>query len=1008
VPVRAALESGDLDMNDPKPVEAPAEDWQRVKDLLQGALDREPGAREAFLDQACGGDAGLRRTLDRLLASHERAGDFLQGSALPGLAALLDGEEADLAVGRQLGAYRVVKEIGRGGMGAVYLAERADAEFHKQVAIKLIKRGMDTDSVTRQFRHERQILASLEHPNIARLIDGGTSASGLPFFVMEHVEGVAIDAYCDERRLSISERIELFQEVCAAVSYAHQRLVVHRDLKPSNILVTQDGVPKLLDFGIARIMSAEGGQQTSSTVAGMRLMTPEYASPEQVQGLPATTLSDVYSLGVVLYELLSGHSPYRLPSRSPEHFIPAILDAEPETPSAVITRIEEATTAGGERTTLTPDGVSATREGSPERLRRRLRGDLDTIVLKAMHKEPGRRYASMAELVQDLQRHLTGLPVSARRDSVRYRARKFVRRNRLAVIAGALLFTSLAGGLVASAWQARRARVQEGIARAEQARAEAEARKAGAVKDFLKSLLSAASPEQAQGKERTARQLLEDGAGRIEGELAEQPEVQSEVAGVIADAYYHLGEQEQARRIWTADLERRRRIDGPRSLAVASLLIEIGNTYFEQGRYDQARPHYEEALAIQREQRHDRTPEVAWVLTNLAALTRFRADLAGAEALQKQALEIFTEAKGGDSREAFYVRESLALTYAEGDRFAEAVAMVQPMLPWREGHLGVDHPETLTSRYNHAHYVLWLGRTAEAMNAFQDIIPRQRRVLGPKHDRLARSLRLLARALDEAGRSEAALPVMAEAMAIHREALGPDHVQFAIDRAMQCSIGVRTRLAQLQSECESAVAFFAAHPQAPATWRALALWYAGRGLAQAGRLVEADAVLAAFVAFARSQGEGVYLGRALDALGDVARRRGQVARAVELGRAALAAQERGGGGDSGAMALARAHTGAALWASGQSQEGERELRAGVAWLERSFPQGHFDLATGRVLLGEALARSGRRAEAEPILRDALAWRLVHLGPGDPRVAEVRRLLADARAATRTPSPAASR
>jgi eukaryotic-like serine/threonine-protein kinase len=517
--------------------------------------------------------------------------------------------------------------------------------------------------------------------------------------------------------------------------------------------------------------------------------------------------------------------------------------------------------------------------------------------------------------------------------------------------------------------------------------------KAEAVKDFLKSLFSAASPEQAQGKERTARQLLEDGAGRIETELKEQPEVQSEVAGVIADAYYHLGEQDQARRIWTADLERRRKSDGPRSLVVADLLVNIGNSYFEEGRYDDAGPLYEEALAIQREQQRDRTPEMAWLLTNLAAVTRFRGDLTGAEALQKQALDLFVATKGGDSREAMYVRESLALTYSEGDRYAEAAAMVEPMVAWRQEHLGVDHPETLASRYNHSNYLLWLGRTGDAMSAFQDLIPRQRRVLGPHHDRLARSLRLMARALDESGRSEEAVAAMAEALAIHREALGPDHVQFAIDRGMRCAIGVRTRrLNDALSDCEAVVGFLAAHPRSAPHWRALAGWYAGQGLAQAGRLEQADSVLAEVVSFARAQGEGVYLGRALDALGDVARRRGQTARAVDLGRHALLAQERGGAAEAGAMALARAHTGAALCAAGQTAEGERLLRAGVTFFERSFPQGLYDLATAHVLLGEALVRSGRRAEAVPMLRDALEWRVRHLGAGDPRVLEIRHLL----------------
>lgn len=452
--------------------------WQQINELFHAALERDAEERRAFLTEACAGDDTLLQEVERLVAAHERVDGFIPGSAFAHAVQVLAGGEEQPAVGQRLGAYRIVREIGRGGMGAVYLAERADEQYEKRVSIKLIRRGMDTDAVLRHFRHERQILASLDHPNIARLLDGGTTDQGLPYFVMEYVEGRPIDEYCDAHRLSVTGRLELFRQVCSAVAYAHQHLVVHRDLKPSNILVTDPtaaevgGVPKLLDFGIAKILHAGAEAETAATATGLRLMTPEYASPEQARGLPATTLSDVYSLGVVLYRLLSGHAPYRFRSRSPEEVLQAIRTTEPERPSAVITRVEELTGEGPVRTTLTPEQVSATREGSVGKLQRRLRGDLDNIVLMAIRKEPQRRYASVEQFSQDIQRHLTGLPVLARRDTLPYRGAKFVRRNRVAIAAAALVFLTLVGGIVTTTWQARRAKAQEELARTEQARAE--------------------------------------------------------------------------------------------------------------------------------------------------------------------------------------------------------------------------------------------------------------------------------------------------------------------------------------------------------------------------------------------------------------------------------------------------------------------------------------------------------------------------------------------------------
>jgi serine/threonine protein kinase/tetratricopeptide (TPR) repeat protein len=438
--------------------------WQRVNDLFHAVLALEPRERHAFLANASDGDAALVNEIERLVLAHERATQFLGTSSAASAANTWPIDDAPLQ--NQCGPYRIVRQLGRGGMGAVYLAERSDAQFQKRVALKLIKRGMDTDAMLARFRDERQILANLDHPNIARLLDGGTSPDERPYLVMELVEGKPIDVYCDERRLSIADRLALFLRACAAVSYAHQHLVVHRDIKPSNILVSADGTPKLLDFGIAKIVH-EDGAGTTATMAELRRLTPEYASPEQIAGSRMTTSTDVYSLGVVLYELLSGRPPYRFSHASPELILRAIADTRSVAPSiAACSPDSEEVSGSVERR------AAARAESSPERLRRRLRGDLDTIVLKALRTEPERRYLSVDLFAEDIRRHLEGRPVLARPDTVAYRTGKFVRRNKGVVAAGVLVCLTLVAGVIATGWQARRAREQEQIAKAEQARAQ--------------------------------------------------------------------------------------------------------------------------------------------------------------------------------------------------------------------------------------------------------------------------------------------------------------------------------------------------------------------------------------------------------------------------------------------------------------------------------------------------------------------------------------------------------
>lgn len=400
------------------------ERWKQVEEVFQPALDLSPEERRPFIVAACKDDETLRAEVEALVRQYEEASDFIETPVLPHTpvqaiaspeepAEPLD-DESDPMEGRRIGAYRILREVGRGGMGTVYLAVRADSEFQKRVAIKLIKRGMDTDFILRRFRNERQILASLDHTNIAHLLDGGTSDDGLPYFVMEYIQGQPLYRYCDAQKLTIPERLHLFCHICGAVHYAHRNLIIHRDIKPSNILVTNAGTPKLLDFGIAKLLNPDLTPETiAPTATAMRLMTPEYASPEQVRGETATPASDIYSLGVLLYELLTGHRPYRFHNRLPEHVAQVICEQEPERPSQAVTRDEDILpigSAGGEATTL--ESLGNSRNAGPEELRRELEGDLDSIIMKALRKEPNRRYASVEQLCEDITRHLEGRPIS--------------------------------------------------------------------------------------------------------------------------------------------------------------------------------------------------------------------------------------------------------------------------------------------------------------------------------------------------------------------------------------------------------------------------------------------------------------------------------------------------------------------------------------------------------------------------------------------------------------------
>ncbi len=476
------------------------ERWRRIEEIFHGALDRTPAERSEFLDRHCGGDRALRAEVESLLS--QQVADAFLAVPIERAALAVARNAADARVGQRLGAYRLTALIGEGGMGTVYRGVRDDDQYSKQVAIKLVKRGMDTGSLLRRFRHERQILASLDHPHIARLLDGGTTGDGLPYLVMEYIEGEPITSYCEARTLTIAERLKLFLKVCAAVAYAHANLVVHRDLKPGNVLVTDEGVPKLLDFGIAKLLTDEDAEEAPKTITALHLMTPDYASPEQVRGLPITTASDVYSLGAVLYELLSGERAHRFSSYSPRDIERTVCDAAVEKPS----------TAAGRAT------------GSA-RLRRHLAGDIDNIVLMAMRKEPERRYSSVEQLADDIRRYLERRPILARQDTFGYRAGKFVRRNRLAVASVAVIVLTLAGGMAMTTYEARRAE-----RRFQQVR-----RLANTVLFDLSDRI-AALPGSTQARELVATTGLEY-LDSLAAEATGDPALQLE----LAEGYYRLG-----------------------------------------------------------------------------------------------------------------------------------------------------------------------------------------------------------------------------------------------------------------------------------------------------------------------------------------------------------------------------------------------------------------------------------------------------------------------------------
>lgn len=845
-------------------------DKRSLDQIVKQAQTLPPAEQLRFIRDACASD---EVPYDSVMAEMHSRQKWFDDDA-----AARDDEPPRDPAGELIGPYRIVSSLGHGGMGEVFLAERADDQFRQMVAIKLVRRGLLSRNVQSRLRQERQILASLEHPNIARLYGGGATSDGTPYIVMEYVDGKPIDTYCDDNCLSIEQRLRLFMTVCSAVHRAHQNLIVHRDLKPSNILVTPQGVPKLLDFGIAKLLDDREMMHTIAvTQADVRVMTPDHASPEQIRGEMITTASDVYVLGVLLYELLSGYKPFTVRSSRLAELERAICEDTPPTLSTAIASAEVTQGSGCEE-------IARQRSTGPARLRRELRGDLENIVMMAMRKEPERRYSSVEQFAADIENYLEDKPVLARPDAWTYRTGKFMRRHAMVAALSMAFAVLLVGFTITTFVQSKRIEHERDVAQAERARAQEERSRAEAVASFLVDSFRLADPAKSRGKEVTAREILDTGATRITRELGNQPALQATLLDTIGNVYLGLGQAgdaqpliEQALSIRRAlapesddvasslyslnqvhqmsgdlaasetlarqGLAMNRKLTGDSSLQTALSHCSLGHILQLKGELAAAEQSFETCLQI-RIARLGRDNElVARPLDNLGLLAQRRNDYARAETLLREALQIARRALGDDHpRYIQYVKHLAEAMYDKGDlRAAEDLG--RQAIDLHKRVLGLEHPDTIDAMSFMGVFLLETGRLDEARNILQSVLTLDRKVR-PNHSYVGNDLENLGRLAFKRQRYDEAEAYLRDALAIYAKAYPPGSGFIASGWTM---LG-RALLAQQQpKEAEAAL------DKAVASWRieydrdspgyTMARASLARAQALQGRLAEAEGAL---------------------------------------------------------------------------------------------------------------------------------------------------------------------
>ncbi|RZV36578.1 MAG: tetratricopeptide repeat protein [Chromatiales bacterium] len=746
--------------------------WLRVEELFTRASELEVEVRAAYLDEACRGDTELRDyVLDLLRADPSFDATIektIANTAFRVFAA--DDPDADEMRGEMIGPYRVERLLGSGGMGMVYLAKRADEQFDQQVAIKLGRhRLVDPDTVLR-LRNERQILADLDHPNIARLFDGGTTDDGVPYLVMEYIDGIRVDTYCDVHRLDLRQRLEIFRTICSAVHYAHQNLVIHRDIKATNILVAADGTPKLLDFGIAKLIDSAGDVTDGLTREGAVIMTPTNAAPEQLLGSAVTTATDVYALGLLLYRLLSGHPAFETDGLTPTEFARAVCQQDVVRPSL---RVQQAQRSLSRNLDAAGSGaleaLAGDRRTNVSRLQRQLRGDLDTIILKTLRKEPERRYRSVIALADDIGLHLKSLPIVARSESWRYRAGKFVRRHYAAVTASILVVAMLAAFSVVVSVQNRKIAEERDTARE--------------VSRFLEDIFMAQDPSEAMGAKVTADELLATGAERIKATLDERPEIQSTLMGTIGRVYRNLGEIPSSAEMLEMALTRQTELYGPDHPIVAATKDDLAQTLTQSAEYSRARALLESAVLINTREYGEISNEVAENLRNLANLHNRSGDLDRAQSTIERSIAILVQLDADAGPEPDdEVRIKLAASKAtlarilqvKGD-LDQTEALLIEAIDIVEKTKGENYPARAYYLQNLGVLQRTKGDLDAARETLDDAVIAIRQVLGSKHDLLAATLLQQGVVYQLTGDFENAEIVLQEALALRSERRGGSH-----------------------------------------------------------------------------------------------------------------------------------------------------------------------------------------------------------------------------------------
>ena len=936
-----------------------SEDLDQVAKLFRRAVKLPPDERVAFLRRECP-EAALRQRVRELLDADAEAGTFLEATLASGLSLIAP------TAGTRVGPYRLVERIGVGGMGEVFRAQRADQEFEHEVAIKLIRAGLADPAGTERLRRERQILAGLQHPNIARLFDGGTTEGGLPYFVMELVNGEPLDAHCDRLRLATRHRIELFLLACDAVAHAHRQLVVHRDLKPANILIDDNGHVKLLDFGIASLL--DSGEQ-DAVAAAERALTPRYASPEQRAGEHAGTASDVYSLGVVLYELLCG--------LTPQHASPRDLPSAPGAPSGrlVPPSSRALDSPAGE---LSSERRAALRSSRPTALGRELRGDLDAVVRKALAADPEDRYPSVDHLASDLRRHRSGYPIAARPTSAGLRAVKFLGRHRFSSLA-ALAFTLVL--------------VTAGLSLARQAeRTRLERDRAAEVTAFLVDVFEVPDPWAASRTPVTARELLEHGARRIRHDLAGRPRLRASMLETLARVHLNLGLTPRARELAEEALTLRREIDpdGDRAIALGQHLL--GNVRRIEGDYERATGLMEEALA--RLGAGGSELERAEILNDLGLVHMDLADYVEAEELHRRALSIYSGSLGDDHPHSAVTRTNLGLVAEARGRYDEAETLLRRALTSQRRHYGERHPAVaggldalgllMTSKGDYQEAVLLHGQGLEL----------GRDLFGEDHPSVLRSLANLTSALYLSGEIRAAADRAGEALDLAQSTLDPAHP----DLAAVLSLAAATTRAN--GDLERAEELYGKilerqrgqlgedHPEVATSLGNYATLVYERGEpSRAVPLFEQALTM-------RRETFGDEHGRVASALGNLAealRASGELESAVERAEEAVRIGREAFGEDH---PIHRRHLillGRSLGARGPLRAAEEVLRDTAERCRRESPDSP-ELAEALLRLGSVLDRSGASTEAEPSIREAVRIFESHPAPVPWKAAEARGLL----------------